>query len=199
LENFDSERCRQAVEGYAIATPDGNDPAKLLDWVKRFPEFADDLLAFAAMRAVAEKMPEEEISAEEEAADRARALERLRGLASPRRIESLVRAAESAGLARAQFAAAIGVSLSLLVYLEKRRIRAATVPRKMIRRISEAIKQTEDAVSAYLSLPSDGALGANYKTGGMPGNAFQKAFADAVREDQTLTAAQKEELLNLAD
>lgn len=191
------------LEGYACETPAGNDQKILQKWIETYPQFANDLTDFAAARAIVKFAPEEEISAQNERRYEEMGLKNLRTIlgkeTSPQiEISSLADLAKAKGFNKAKFASAIGLSLSLLMYLEKKRLEAATIPRALIKRIADALETGEEIVSAYLSQPLSTATQASFKTASRPsGEAELKSFTDAVREDQTLSAKEKNELLQL--
>ncbi len=199
----DLTKLGEILEGYAAATPDGNDSAILRDWIRRHPEFADDLADFAASRTVilycvdVEPTPEEEERARERAGQRlAAALSEMR---RPIPIESLTGLAERKGMNKKAFADAAGLSLSLVIYLEKRRLAFESIPRALIGRLASIVSVAEESVAAYLRQGPELAPAANYKAARMPGEVVQKSFADAVREDQILSPEQKSGLLKLAN
>ncbi len=202
LPNWTNMTLGDVLEGYAVETPDGNDNAVLRDWIARHPEFADDLADFAAARAIVRHTPDEEPSADEEARDRKLASERLAGVLEQLRkapeISSLTQLASDKGLNKSAFANALGLSLSLLMYLEKRRLDVASVPRRIVARIGELLGTGESAVAAYLSKSPDALPQANYKAALMPKAVGRKDFAAAVAEDQTLSPEQKRNLLKMA-
>lgn len=200
---LNKERLATVLEEYAASTPDGNVASVLEDFVRRFPEYRAELVEFAAARAIARYLPEIEPGPEGEERDRMLAAGRLRSvlgrIESAAPIGSLVGTAEKLGIGKQSFAKAAGLSLSLLIYLEKRRIEFATIPAEIVSRLASILQTGAESVAEYLRTPPDAVPQANYKTSGMPGRVVAKSFAEAVREDQTLTAEQKTELLRLTE
>lgn len=199
----DLTKLGEVLEGYAAATPDGNDSAILRDWIRRHPEFADDLADFAASRTVVLYCVDVEPTPGEEERDRERAGQRLAAALSemrrPNPIASLTGLAENKGLNKKAFADAAGLSLSLVMYLEKRRLEFGSIPRALIGRLATIIGTAEESVAAYLRQGPELAPDANFKASRMPSDVVQKNFADVVNEDQILSAEQKSELLKLAN
>lgn len=193
------------LEEYLAAAPNGNDLKILQDFSNEYPQFAQDLEDFAAARAVAKNAPEEELSAEEEQQIEESGLVNLRSvLASlktagspPSILQSLVDAAKSKGMNRAKFASALGLSTSLVIYLEKRRLDFATIPKTIVTKISEVLEIAEETISDYLDQTPDFSVNTSYKTETRAEELPPKSFAEAVREDQILTAEQKRKLLEL--
>ncbi len=191
----------EVLEEYAAATPLGND-LKILRLVsEKYPQFADELADFAAARAVAKHAPEEELSQEEEERVRESGLNNLRSvLASSNTagaLQSLIETAKTKGLNRTKFAARTGLSVSLVQYLEKRRLEFASIPPKIISRIAEVLETAEDAVAKYLKQLPVAATNASFKTMERPVEVKPKSFAEAVREDQKLSPKEKRKLLEL--
>lgn len=187
----------EVLEGYAVETSGGNDLAVLRRWIEENPEFADDLMEFAAARAIVAQ-PDEEFTEDEEA--RFRELGRsvlanamTKAQEAP---QSLAAAAAEKGWDKAEFAKRLGISISLLMYAEKRRLQFSSIPKVMIERIAGLLEMTEQTVANYLQMPA-ATGGTSFKTATRPDSVSQKSFADAVREDQTLTTAEKRALLDL--
>lgn len=190
------------LEAYAVETPTGNDQQVLQKWMKKYPQYSAELMDFAAARAVVLYAPEEEISAEEEARYREVGLKNFQAFlsnsAAPQTVlSSLTASAAEKGLNKAKFAAAVGVSLSLLMYLEKKRLEFSTIPKAVVRKISDVIEAGEQQVAAYLSTPPEMQPQASFKTAIRPKEVKLKSFAEAVREDQILSPEEKKNLLDL--
>ena len=215
----------ELLEEYAIATQDRSDVKILRQWMDRNPEYAEDLMDFEASRTMLryaqEDLTENEIVHCREMASRVleRALRELKSSAAFDRSaetategvpataqpdsdaaaeppKSLTEAASAKGFDKAEFARRIGLSLSLLVKLEKRRIAAATIPAAIIRRIAETLAQKEQAITNYFQLPAVTA-GASFKAASRPDELKPESFAEAVRRDQMLSEAERQELLRL--
>ena len=185
----------EVLEGYAIATPDGNDQETLRRWMEQNPQFASDLMDFAAARALARTADEEPLPDEGRYAEiGSNVLREVLGGRESGPPESLTAAALTKGWKKPEFAKKLGLSMSLLMYLEKRRLRSATIPRRIKARIAELLETSEQAIAAYLSQPPL-AGEASFKAKTRPEEKRQKDFADAVREDQTLSAGEKRDLL----
>ena len=196
----------EILEEYAAATPAGNDLKVLQVVAEKHPQHADDLTDFAAARAVAKHAPEEELSAEEEQRFAEAGLNNLRMVlgalgesrATPNALDSLVDAAKAKGLNRKGFAAALGLSTSLVMYLEKRRLDFASIPKTTVEKVARVLDIGEELVSSYLNQPPDLATNMSFKTNARAEDLPPKNFSDAVREDQQLSAEEKRKLLELS-
>jgi transcriptional regulator with XRE-family HTH domain len=190
----------EVLEEYAAATPLGNDPKILRQMSEQYPQFAEDLHDFAAARAVIRYAPEVEFSMEEESRYQKIGLQNLRSIlnSSPQAaVESLLETAKAKNLNRSKFAAALGLSVSLVQYLEKRRLEFASIPPKIIASIAEVLEIAEETVAKYLNQPPVAAANASYKAQERPVEIKPKSFAEAVREDQQLSPEEKRKLLEL--
>ncbi len=195
----------EVLEEYGAATPSGNDLKILRSFTDSYPQFANDLSDFAAGRAVIRHAPEEELSDEEERRFQESGLKSLRMVlsslnatsAAQNALSSLVETAKAKGLNRSKFAAAIGLSTSLVMYLEKRRLVFASIPQKIVAKISEVLGTGEELISAYLDQPPEFASNTSFKTETRAENLAPKSFAEAVRDDQMLTPEEKRKLLDI--
>ncbi len=196
----------EILEEYAAATPAGNDLKVLREVSDKYSQHSDDLTDFAAARAVVKYAPEEELSADEEQRFVEAGLKNLRMVlgalnesgVTAAALHSLVDAAKVKGLNRKSFAAATGLSTSLVMYLEKRRLDFSSIPKTIVSAVARVLETGEDLVSSYLNQPPDFATGASYKTNTRAENLPPKNFSDAVREDQQLSAEEKRKLLDLS-
>jgi hypothetical protein len=192
----------EVLEGYAIETPTGNDMQILQKWMKWYPQYAEQLQDFAAARAILRHAPEEDLSAEEEARYREEGLQILRDFLGKKKaaqevLPGLAAVAAEKGLKKPELAEKLGLSLSLLVYLDKKRLVFSTIPKSLIKKIADVLEVAEQSVSAYLNQPPDFQAQASFKAAIRPELSQPKSFSDAVREDQTLTPEEKKKLLDL--
>lgn len=195
----------EVLEEYAAATPTGNDLKILRSLTDKYPQYRDELADFAAARAVVKYAPDEDISIEEEKRFSEAGLKNLRlilgslNAVSPSQnaLHSLTDAAKARGMNKKNFAAALGLSVSLVQYLEKRRLAFASIPRTIIARVAKVLEAGEEAVAAYLNQPPDTAMQASFKATERAEEMPPKDFAEAVREDQMLSPDEKRKLLEL--
>lgn len=187
------------LEEYALAAPHGFDQSILRQMSETYPQFAGDLKDFAAARTVVKYAPEAEISTEEEARYRQIGMETLRTVLSENAasLESLTDAAKAKGLNRSKFAAALGLSVSLVQYLEKRRLDFATIPKNVIAKVAQVLETGEDLVANYLNQSAVSPVNTSFKAAERPEELKPKSFAEAVREDQQLSNEEKRRLLEL--
>ncbi len=187
------------LEEYALAAPHGFDQQILQRMTEEYPQFADDLNDFAAARAVIKYAPEAKISIEDEARYRQIGMETLRSILieNAESLESLTDAAKAKGLNRTKFAAALGLSVSLVQYLEKRRLDFATIPKNVIAKIAEVLETGETIIANYLNQSAVSPINASFKAAERPEMLQPKSFMEAVKEDQTLSVQEKQKLLEM--
>lgn len=196
------------LEEYALAAPHGFDQKVLKEMIEKYAQFAEELKDFAAASAVVKFAPETEMSEVDESRYREIGLQNLQMVLSEMNpsapeiqvqnaLVSLTDAAKEKGMNRSKFAAALGLSVSLVQYLEKRRLEFATIPKAVIEKISGVLETSEDVINSYLNQSPVGAEGASFKASERPEELKPKNFADAVREDQQLSATDKQKLLEL--
>jgi hypothetical protein len=112
-------------------------------------------------------------------------------------LQSLTDAAKAKGMNRSKFAAALGLSVSLVQYLEKRRLDYASIPKTIVSKVAEVLETGEELVKDYLNQPPGLVTNASFKATERPEDLQPKSFAEAVREDQQLSNEEKRKLLGL--
>lgn len=198
-DNKLDNKLNDILEEYALASQQ-NDQAALRRMSEQYPEFATELQDFAAALAIAKYAPEAEPSMEEASRYRELGLQNLRAVLDENAgvqagLQSLNEAAKAKGLNRSKFADALGLSVSLVQYLEKRRLDFATIPQNIIAKVAEVLEIGETMIANYLNQSAISPVNASFKAAERPEELKPKSFAEAVREDQTLTAEEKNKLL----
>jgi transcriptional regulator with XRE-family HTH domain len=175
----------------AASRPEGT---RLRDWVKRYPQHADELVRYAVHSCVFEHGAsyfQEDPAQESLFMARANAVaERMRREQVPA-IPSLVAVAKERGLSVPDLARRLNVSPLEVTKLNQRLIRAATLPKKLVRDLAAALGRTFDEVAAYLRQRPTLAPGVSYKAGAAPRVGEAQDFADAVADSRGMTEAQK--------
>lgn len=182
--------------------------AVLTDFTRRYPHAAEALAEFAATDSIIENSPdaesqtEDERHAEEESIIQ-RGMETAARLLATRRpppaseetapLIGLRKEAEARGLTIQALAAATRLSVPLLVKLDRRLIRFASIPRQAIERIGEELGRSFDAVVTYLQGDSQFASQASFRADAAPQMPDKQDFFDAVETDLTMSEAQKDE------
>src|SRR5437763_3327075 len=169
--------------------------AVLAEFMRRYPHLSQALMDFAATASVienstdAESRTEGESRAEEEKIVR-RGMETAARMLAARRastaseitapLNGLRKEAEARGLTIQALASATRLTVPLLVKLDRRLIRFASIPRQAIERIGTALGQSFDAVATYLQGDSQFASQASFRADAAPQMPDQQDFFDAV-------------------
>jgi transcriptional regulator with XRE-family HTH domain len=203
---MNESKLQEILEEYALRTEGGNDMRLLRQMIDSYPQYAEELEDFAAARAVIRFAPDEEFAPEEEARFAELGMQNLRmflgekgsnAVASDAALQSLTDRAKAKGMNKKSFAAALGLSVSMVQYLEKRRLAFASIPQAIIAKVGEVLEAGEEAVAAYLNQSPDTAAQASFKATERAEEMPPKDFAEAVREDQMLSPDEKRKLLEL--
>ena len=199
--------------------PGAPDHAALTAWMRRYPRYARELAEFTANWSLLRHLPPSPALAQDEAALAQRGMSvasgalRAAGLAgakgsqsplgslltegSQMAIGSLLEEGSAHGLTISALAECVELSVPLLLKLERRLIRAATVPSRVVERVARAIERDSAAVAAYLRVAPRLTQSASYHAPTAPTLAEPEDFAEAVRRDLTLTAERRADLLAL--
>ena len=180
----------------------------LQEWVKRYPQFREELVEFAAVWAEQLVLPHaSELGAEAEKALVDRAMSHVLNVAYSRDVEtqeqnlhdapfvSLTGEAEQAGMKPLQLARACGLDLGLLSKLNSRQIQPWTIPAKLIRLLADHLRKTTVAIQNYFAEPPFAATGKAFLSRGKPTSTGQQSFTDAVRSS-SLSDEEKARWLN---
>lgn len=180
----------------AVAAPSH---ATLLEWIGRYPQYREELIDFTESWSLSEALPEPPWTTTDEALVE-RSLGILRevlGQGADAPIASLLAEAREQGLSPAGFAARTGLGPLVLRKLERRLIRVATIPREAVEAVAAAIGRDAPAVAAYLHGPPLAPGGASYFAPDRPAAAEPQDFAQAVREDSSMSPEQRQRWLDL--
>ena len=182
--------------------------AVLTEFMRRYPHAADTLADFAAASSIIENSLDTESQTEDERYIEEKAIIQngmetsARLLAAHRMafptegtvpLTGLRKEAEARGVTIQALAAATSLTVPLLVKLDRRLIRFASVPRQAIERIGAALGRSFDVVAAYLQGGSQFASQASFRADAAPQMPDQQDFFDAIETDLTMSEEQKDE------
>lgn len=194
------QELQDIFEAYSQETADGNDLDILQKYIEKYPQFEKELLEFAKERSLLKFDLETEISNEEKvslAKLTRRNFEKFwAGKAlQTQSIESLTATAKTLGMKKQEFAKRIGLNGNQLFNLEVRGFIFSTIPQTLIETVAETLQTTKETIESFLNQQPK--VAANYKSQTRPEEVKQISFAEAVKEDETLSAKEKERLLIL--
>lgn len=179
-------------------------------WVRRYPQFRNELIEFSAAWAeqiVLPAAPELTTYEEERIVDRAmshalnvsfsRDEQAQSHQTNKNAIRSLTAEAKKTGLNPQEFAKACGLDLVLIAKLNSRQIRHNTIPPRLIGHVARLLERSIEAVTEYLGRPPQPLAGRSFFAVEKPKGAEQESFADAVRAS-SLRGAEKARWLDEA-
>lgn len=211
----------QVIEAYLLrreeATEQAGDDAVeaaraartvLTEFMHRYPHAADALAGSAAIGSIIENSPDTEGQSESERLTEEEGIVR-RGMETAARLlavrqmsatsaettplSGLRKEAEARGLTIQALASATRMSVPLLVKLDRRLVRFASIPRRAIERIGVELGRSFEAVAAYLQGDPQFASQASFRADTAPQMSSQQDFFEAVETDLTMDEAQKAE------
>lgn len=175
----------------------------LAEFMRRYPQFAVELMDYAATASIIENSPATASDAEQENALVRRGMDTVARLLAVNRsminlsdqvapLVGLRKEAEARGLTIQSLAAATDLTVPIVVKLDRRLIRFASIPRQVIERIAGALGRTTEAIAAYLSAGDPQfAAAAHFLAETAPQMPDQQDFYDAVETDLTMSDEQK--------
>jgi hypothetical protein len=211
----------QVIEAYLLrreeATEQAGDDAVeaaraartvLTEFMRRYPYVADALADLAATDSIIENSPDTESRSESERLTKEEGIIR-RGMETAARLltarqtsatpveatplSGLRKEAAARGLTIQALASATRMGVPLLLKLDRRLIRFASVPRQAIERIGAELGRSFEVVAAYLQGDPQFASQASFRADTAPQMPGQQDFFEAVETDLTMNEAQKAE------
>ena len=191
-----TERLEDILDAYVAS--DGDPYISLNDWIRRYPQYEQELTEFAVSWSLMEA-PLSSPHAEEvnEGTLILRGMSVVQNLlhrqpsesasVSVRSFESLIAEGQVNGLEPRQLAQVSRLGVSLLRKLDRRLIPYASIPRAAIQGLAEAIRSDEASVSVYLQQNPALAAATEHRSEQAPALAEPEDFFDAVRADPTIS------------
>jgi hypothetical protein len=180
----------------------------LTEFMRRYPHAADALADFAATASIIENSTDRESQTERESLAEEESIVR-RGMETAARLlaahrtsiiseetaplAGLRKDAEARGLTIQALASATHLTVPMLVKLDRRLIRFASIPRQAIERIGVELGCSFEAIAAYLQGDSQFASQASFRADAAPQMPDQQDFFDAIETDLTISEKQKDE------
>jgi hypothetical protein len=195
-DNTREERLNDVLDAFLLS---GGDTADLGTWTRLYPEFKEELTDLVAARSLMDSLPaapDALVEPETQLAMRTqtvlqRVLANVSAEPQAAPIQSLLGEARSHGVDRAHLARQLGLGTAVLLKLDRRLLRFATVPADLVREFAAAIQRDVASVAVYLQQPPTLSAQAAYRAEQAPRVADAEDFAVAVRADPTMTDAQR--------
>lgn len=176
----------------------------LAEWVKRFPQYADELADFTVAWIQTEHFPENaEVPIDAKARNKI-GLEIARRVYERRiaevdmqttnghsRLDSLLKAGTEAGLSADQLKDEFNLSMAMMRKIENRFFLVETIPADLIQRMAQTLKRNIQEVLSYLNQEPMISPGLRLKSQQPPKIGQKENFYDALRKDDALTEDQR--------
>jgi hypothetical protein len=176
-------------------------------WIRRYPQFEQELIDFVASwslmdSAAAPALPSTDAThttlvlrgmsiVQNLLHDRPRASE-------PRAtLDGLLSTARAAGTTLVELAALTHLGEVVLRKLDRRLIRFSSIPDEAMSGVAAALRASVEAVSSYLQGPRSFATNTHYHASQTPALTQEEDFAAAVRNDPTMTEADRARWLSI--
>ena len=193
MENRNETTLDDALNTF-VAANERPTPENLQEWVKRYPQFQQDLVEFAAVWAeqlLLPRAPDIGSEAEKILIDRAMShvlnvayrqeMQAQKDSANDKPVVNLIGEAQRAKMNAQQFAEACDLDLVLLSKLNNCQFEPESIPRELIRRVGQLLQKPFAVIAAYLSKPPQAVTGKTFLSRSKPGSALRQSFVDAVR------------------
>ena len=177
--------------------------ALLSDFMRRYPHASRALEDFAAIESSPDMESETAVARRTEEAFVQRGMETVARLLAARRtaqvagetaapLVGLKKEAEALGGTIQSLAVATRMTVSLLVKLDRRLIRFASIPRQAIERIAAELGRSVETVAAYLQGDPQFASQASFRADTAPQLTNQQDFFEAIETDLQMSEDQKD-------
>lgn len=191
-------RLRATCLDYLAAVDRGERP-RLADVVAQHPDLARELVEFAEFCHTVEHAPPAPAAVASAPAGESAAQRALAARFGSAPLDSIVIAAQRRGLTPAEFAERLGVGLDVLGKLDRRLVRAATIPAAFLARLGNLVGATPAAVAAYLDAgPRPATAGALLHAAAPPAPVEPQSFAQAIADSPLTDPAARARWLALA-
>jgi hypothetical protein len=172
---------------------------RLEEYLRRYPDFARELTAFAFyFHTLAVDLPEPGTAPAEQRSPAAeKALARIRiQLAPP--LPGLFQQGLAAGHTPPSLAELLGLSWDVLAKLEARAIRASSIPRLLIQRMADTLGVMPESITAYLTGATHVQASAFYYADQAPIQQ-QEAFLEAIHSSPALSPERKQQWARIVE
>jgi transcriptional regulator with XRE-family HTH domain len=175
----------------------GASPKSLKAWLSECPDEEADLIAWTAAAPVMERAETypADLTGEARAAEIGHRVVAEMRARYETALTSLLAMASSNGLTEETLAERLDLSEPILIKLERRLLRFASIPGEVVNRIAEVLQVSARQVQSYLSQPPTLAANAMYRADSVP-KARQQDFAEAVESCFEMSEVQKRFWLN---
>lgn len=177
-----------------------DDPTRLGEWLREFPQYARELTDLALHHARMEMAPDPQLDPAEGEAFIASGMEIVKAILQKRGasaaveaapLEDLLAEANARGLSAHGLAHTLRLTVPLVTRLHRRLIRYGSIPAQLVHDLAGALKRDVASVIAYLQQPPTFAAGANYRSEAAPAVGEAQEFAEELARDDNLSDADR--------
>ena len=204
------QKLDDVLDALVASGTEPNSPS-FVDWIRRYPQYEQELIEFAASWSLMTWLP---LSPDGKEVDEETLV--LRGMsivqnilhrqeqeatgasiqATP--IASLIKQGRECGLSPHQLAQAAGLGDSLLRKLDRRLVRFTSIPHQAIEALAAVLQRDTNSITSYLQQNPTFAPSTLYRAERIPELTKPEDFFDAVRADPTIPSEQRTRLLSMA-
>jgi hypothetical protein len=201
----------EVLDAYIAATAKPSREA-LAEWVKRYPQYADELAEFTMAWIQSDFSTEVEEKTEisnrriQIGMDMARKVYEQRTVEDVKQssqvnsqLDSLLQTASFVGLSADQFKDKCNLSMAMMRRIENRLILVESIPLDLIQRIAQTLHQSAQDIFSYLNRQPIIPAGLRFKAHQPPKIAQRENFFDVIRKDDTLGDDQRTYWLSFED
>jgi hypothetical protein len=201
-QNSERRSLDDVLNAYAISDP-GPGYASLVEWIRRYPYYEQELTEFTANWALMKWLPTPAATQqtdEDALVNRGMGIVQniLKAQVSEKigLLKGIVQEGSQLGLSIQQIARRAQMSMALVRKLDLRRIQFSTIPSQAIEALAYAIQRRSSAVADYLQGASTLPRGASYRAEQAPVPTEPEDFFEAVRSDMTMSQELREHWLS---
>ena len=199
---MEQERLEDILDAFVASGVGPNSP--LEEWIRRYPEFEQELIEFAASWSLMKWLPstpEAEEVDEETLVLRGMSVvqnlvHRESGESTPDSVapfESLIAEGRGSGIEPRHLARALGLGDGLLRKLDRRLIAHVSIPQELINRLAQALQREASSITVYLQQDPQMGATTEYRSEHVPKLLAQEDFFAAVRADPTISREHAEQ------
>lgn len=208
----DTSTSDDVLNEYA-SQPGGPSHAALVQWIKRYPQFRQELTEFTVAWTLQDGLPPAEdaedvdtdtlvlrgMSVVEDLLHRQeKAAQVGEDVNSASDFESLMAVAHEVDLDLQGLADSCDLSVSMMAKLNRRLIEISSIPAQLVQQFASTLRLSSSSIHAYFQRPIALASGAHYRSNARPAQSSSKEnFFEAVRMDPGLSDSQRTRWLAL--
>jgi hypothetical protein len=186
------------LEEFALAVSENDSHETVKRFMKRYPEYAEDIMDYAVALLISKHAPAEAFLDEQEHDDFLKQAQNIFSkTSSPSAVEisSLDSKLHELNIGIEEFRKKTGLTRFVLHNLDQKLVDVSSIPPKVVRKLSEALKVSADSLNQYLSGGFRNAHSMNFKAFIAPTSSDRISFEEVLNQDPSLTDEERSKLL----